>query len=162
MRKYKLDLLRREFSFLEKLDVNPEKVSKVLVKKGDKNLLDQTGRSVRYGEGYVHQTYEYTKYFAVSGTEVTELQWNWEYSGRNSESGSADTNGEQLFALRMVPDYIVESIREDRHGQGAGEDRYEWTIYKMKDFNLLTYHQKNIDQAASTLKAEIEAACNTP
>jgi hypothetical protein len=162
MRSYKMALLRREFRFLERLDTKPGDVLHIQVKRGDKNLLEQHGQSVAYEWPYVHNFVEYTKYFAICGEDVVELLCNWEHNSRSLEQGWVDSIGDQIFALGINPDYIVESVREDEHGKGQGENRYEWTIYKMAKFDLSTYHQKKIDEAAVQIKAEIEAACAEP
>jgi len=168
MKQYKVALLRKEFPFLDRLFVDsegrtslcPENVNDIKVKKGDKALLIKRGFEDSYdwsGGGHC----DYTKYFAVCGEAILELETAG-YSGTGSGKmyeWDADTLGEQLFAKRITPDYIVECVRNDTDDNGNGEVTNFWIIYKTRRFDLANYHQQQIDRAAAALKAEIKAAC---
>lgn len=163
MRQYRVALLRKEFPFIDHLvgvDLKPEDVTGIGVKKGDKALLNSKGSEDSYSwSGGGH--YNYTRYFAVLDEKVLGLA-SAGYSGTGSgESREWDANtiGEQLFREGIVPEYIVECVQNDTDDNGNGEVTRFWTIYKMKRFDLSAYHQEQIDRAAVALKAEIAAAC---
>ena len=167
MNQYKVNLLEKEFPFLSviakivdvvQLELNW--IDNIRIQKGDANLLKQTGQEDSYswsGGGY----YEYKKYFTIDcNGEVTELS-----SSGQSGTGSGDNNewtaspiDEQIFSKGIVPDFIVECVKNDTDNNGNGTVRYHWTIFKMKKFDLKTHHKNEIDKAAAALKAEIEAA----
>jgi len=167
MEKYRVALLRREFSFIDRLmdHLQPEEVTDIKVRRGDKALLRKKGceESYSWSDG---GHYDYTKYFAVwfddDGKErILELK-----SAGSSATGSgenrkwdADSVSEQLLTNRIVPDYIVECVQNDTDNNGNGEVTRFWTIYKMRRFDLVGYHHQQIDKAAAALKAEITAVC---
>lgn len=172
MKQYRVTLIRKEFGFVDKLFVDyegktevwPEDVDDIKIRRGDKALLAKKGSEDSYdwsGGGH----YDYTKYFAVwsddDGEHVEELA-SAGYSGSGSgdrNEWDADTIGEQLFVKNIVPDFIVECVKNDTDDNGNGEVTRFWTIFKMKRFDLGNYHQEQIDKAAVALKAEIAAAC---
>ena len=173
MKQYKVALLRKEFPFVDRLfvdykgktDLRLEDINDIKVKKGDKALLTKKGSEDSYNwSGGGHR--DYTKYFAVWSDKdgeqhVLELA-SAGYSGTGSgerHEWDADTIGEQLFAKGIIPDYIVECVKNDTDDNGNGEVTRFWTIYKMKRFDLATYHQQKLDEACVALKAEIAAAC---
>lgn len=174
MRQYRAALLRKEFSFLDRLFIDwqgntelwLEQIDKIEIKRGDKALLAKTGREDSY-DWSGGRTHDYTKYFAVClGKEeedenIIELSCSG-YSGTGSgdnQEWEADPICEQLFVKKIVPDYIVECVKNDTDANGNGQVTRFWTIYKMKRFDLGQYHQEQIDKAAAALKAEIAAAC---
>ena len=162
MKQYRVALLRKEFQFIDRLfkNLSPESIDDIKVKKGDKALLVKKGFEDSYdwsGGGYN----DYTRYFAVwsddEGEHITELA-SAGYSGTGSgerHEWDADTIGDQLFVGGITPDYIVECVKNDTDDNGNGEVTRFWTIYKMKRFDLGTYHQEQIDKAAAALKAEM-------
>jgi len=172
MKQYRVALLRKEFPFIDKLFVDykgetevwPEEVDDIKIRKGDRELLSKKGNEDSYdwsGGGH----YDYTKYFAVWKNDEGEHVEKFASAGHSS-SGSgdrsdwdADTIGEQLFVKNIVPDFIVECVKNDTDDNGNGEVTRFWTIYKMKRFDLVTYHQQKLDEACVALKAEIAAAC---
>lgn len=167
METYRLALLRKEFAFLDQLFVNdknevtlwPEEVDKIDIQKGDVNLLSETGYEESYGWSDGGH-YSYRIFFAICGEDITELKSSG-YSGYNGQGNNweADNIGEQLFALRISPDYIIKCIKNDHDDNGNGPISRFWTIYKMPGFNLSGYYSDRIDEAARILKAEIAAAC---
>lgn len=168
MKQYRVALIRKEFPFVDKLFVNyrgetevqPEKVNDIKIKRGDQSLLSKKGNEDSYdwsGGGH----YSYTKYFAVRGEQILQLASAGESGTGSGEhhKWDADTIGEQLFVKGIVPDYIVECVKNDTDDNGNGEVTHFWTIYKMKRFDLAAYHQQKLDEACVVLKAEIAAAC---
>ena len=172
MEQYRVAILRKEFPFIDclfvdaegKTEVRPEEVNDVKIKRGDRTLLGKKGSEDRYdwsGGGH----YDYTKYFAVwsdkDGEHVVVLKGTG-CSGNGSgerHEWDEDTIGEQLFVGGIVPDYIVECVKNDHDDNGNGEVTRYWTIYKMRGFDLVAHHQERIDRAAAALKAEIALAC---
>ena len=163
MKQYRVALLRKEFPFLDKLgqiEIRPEVVDDIKVKKGDKALLAKKGSEDSYSWSDGGHN-DYIRYFAIEDEQIIELD-----SAGHSATGSgnrndwdADTIGEQLFVEGIVPDFIVECVKNDTDDNGNGEVTRFWTIYKMKRFNLASYHQQKLDEACAALKAEITAAC---
>lgn len=167
MRQYRAKILEKEFPFLEKLCDKKfrmpsiEKVDGIEIKRGDRNLLSQKGREISYSWSGGPDTCDYTIYFAVVGEEIFELKSEGSSSTGSGQNRSwdADTIGEQLLVIGVSPDYIVECEKNDTDANGNGEITRYWTIHKMSKFNLVAYHQEQIDKAAAVLKAEIAAAC---
>lgn len=173
LRQYKVKLLREEFPFIDRLFVNsegntdfwPENVDDIKIKKGDKNLLNYKGNVSSYSWGG-GDTYDYTKYFAVYTEKDEQLAIELENEGNFSNGGgdhnewNADTIGEQLFLQNIVPDYIVQCVRNDTDANGNGQITHFWIIYKMQKFDLKAHHQLQIQKAADILKAEIAAVCS--
>lgn len=169
MEKYRMALLRREFPFIDRLmddlQLQPEEVTDIKVKRGDKSLLKKKGDEESYSWSRGGHC-DYTKYFVVltdGGEErISELKSAGSSSTGSGEScqWEADTVGEQLLTKHIVPDYIVECVKNDTDNNGNGEVTLFWTIYKMKRFDLVGYHHQQIDKAAAALKAEIAAVCD--
>lgn len=170
MKSYRLAILRREFSFIDMLfssegyaSLLPEEVDDIKIKRGDENLLARTPREDSYswsGGG----SYDYSKFFAVVKDGESWVVWELQSEG-NSATGSgerheyvAPTIGEQLFAMELQPDFVVEATQDDTDNNGNGRCVRNWTIYKMRRFDIGAYHQIQIDRAASALKVEIQAA----
>lgn len=136
----------------------------LLVNKGDKNLLARTPFFDSYswcdGGHYDHESY-----CAVEKSGDT-FQCHWLKEEGSSRTGSGDHDeetassvGEQLYHLGVSPDYIVEYDFQDTDDNGNGETVLDVTIYKMNKFDLVKYHQQQIDKAAAELKAEIAVVC---
>ena len=172
MKQYKIALLRKEFSFIDRLFVDsdgrttfqPEKINGISVKKGDRALLAKKGNEDSYdwsGGGH----YDYTIYFAVWSDSEGEHIFQLASAGRSGTGSGerhewdADTIGEQLFVRGINPDFIVECVKNDTDDNGNGEVTNFWMIYKMRRFDLAAYHQQRLDEAAAALKAEIAEAC---
>jgi len=164
--KYRVALLRKEFPFLDRLymegcltEIQPEEVTDIKIRKGDKSLLQEMGYEEGGGNFDVNHKH-YKMYHAICGTRIFHLS-SAGY-GINPDSGKRnywDTNtiGEQLFVKKIVPDYIVECVKNEGDKNGCGITRF-WTIYKMKKFDLTEYHQDQIDLHATIIKDEIAAA----
>ncbi len=172
MKQYRVAVLRKEFGFIDrlfldyegKLEVRPEDVTEIKIRRGDKSLLVAKGNEDSYdwsGGGH----YDYTKYFAVWMDADGEHIFQLDSAGHSATGGGerhdwdADTIGEQLFAKGIVPDYIVECKKNDTDDNGNGEVTRFWTIFKMRKFDLCAYHQQQILKAAGAITAEIFAAC---
>ena len=168
MNKYKLELMKKEFTFLQSFDrFNLEEADEIKIKRVDENLLKQKGYEDSYSwSGGGHE--DYTKYFAVTLVVSDEKKSIVELdSAGHSATGSgdhnewdADTVGEQLFTMSIMPDYIVKCVRSDTDDNGNGEVTSFWTIFKMNKFNLVEHHKQQIDKAAAELKAEIAVVCD--
>jgi hypothetical protein len=169
MEAYRLALLRKQFPFIDRLfvdddgqtDVWPEDCDTIAVKRGDGNLMTQTGHENSYSWAWGGFK-NYTKYFAVTGEEVVELDSSESSATGSGESHNwnAPTVGEQLFQRGIVPDWIVECSFVDTDANGNGEVKQHWVIYKMTRFDLAEHHARQTDAAAAALKAEIAAACS--
>jgi len=172
MKLYRLALIKKEFPFVDGVfsalhsdysnysEMDLGIIDSIKIQKGDKNLLMKTGNedSYSWSNGGHHN---YTKYFAIVSEEIIKLEssgWSATGSGDNNE-WKADTIGEQLFAKNIIPDFVVECIYNDTDDNGNGQATRFWTIFKMKRFDLGSYHQEKIDEAAAIIKAEIAAAC---
>jgi hypothetical protein len=158
-RQYRITLLKKMFPFLNNLydELNPEDINGIEIKKGAKDLLEKTGYEDSYSWGGGGH-YNYTEYFAITGQDIIKLD-SAGYSATGSgerDSWSADTIGEQLFTKKKTPDYIIECIKSDTDDNDNGEIVRNWTIYKMKKFDLVEYHKQQLDEAAEELKKEIE------
>ena len=167
MKQYRIALLKKEFPFLDHIfdDSNegvlkPEHVNEIKIRRGDNALLANKGYEDSYSwcdGGH----YDYRKYFAIVGENIIELM-----SAGKSGTGSgernewdADSIAEQLFLKNLAPEYIVECVKNDTDDNSNGEISHYWTIHKMSKFDLSAYHQKKIDEAAASLKAEIALVC---
>jgi hypothetical protein len=169
MEQYRLAILLKEFSFIEAvakhLELDLEKdLNEIKIRRGDKMLLSKKGNEDLYdwsGGGH----YDYTKYFAIWTDADGEYVIQLDNAGRSATGSGerhdwdADSIGEQLFVKKIVPDYIVECVKNDTDDNGNGEVRRSWTIHKMRKFDLAAHHQQKIDETATALKAEIAAAC---
>lgn len=163
MKQYRLALLGKEFSFLfevaKKLSIELRWAESIAVARGDKMLLAKKGMVDVFSDQRGNGHDDYTKYFAIKGEDVTEL--GVEGSGNEHNDVwelNCDTNGEQLFALGINPDFIVECVKNDPDDFHIKPSRFSWTIYKMSKFDLAGYYQQQIDRAAEQIKREIAAA----
>lgn len=166
MKPYRVALLRKQFPFIDRLEVSwkalsPKDAQTIEIKRGDRALLSRKGDWDEYHwseGGHI----DYTKFFAVVGEEIVEIEspGRYETGGGHWENWDADTIGEQLFSLGLTPNYVIEVVHNDTDDNGRGEETYRWIIYKMGRFDLLAYHQEMIDRAAAQIKAELAAACN--
>lgn len=169
MNKYKLVLMKKEFTFLNNF-YGPnvvDEINDIKIKRVDKNLLKQKGYVDTYtwsGGGYCN----FIKYFTVElvandgEKNIIELD-NSERSAMTDggyNNCEADIIGEQLLTKGINPDYLVEYTMNDTDANGNGEVTSFLTIYKMNKFNLVEYHKQQIDKAASELKAEIAVVCS--
>ncbi len=166
MKSYRVALIEREFPFLNKIfdRLRPQDVDDIKIRRGDSSLLAQKPQESSYswsGGGY----HDYTMYCAV-WREGNEFKWTWVKNAVSSARGNgsnyeedADPVGAQLFGLGLNPEYIVECVQNDTDANGNGRLSRSWTVYKMPGFDLAAYHAAQIDEAATTLKAEIAAAC---
>jgi hypothetical protein len=176
MQPYRLALLRKEFPFLAKMSGALKDydypfaehfldcVTDIKVMKGDIALLNKKGNEDSYSKiGGGHHNYR--SYVAVWNDGKTfRLRVLKNVGIKSTETGdraeyTADTVGEQLFAQKIVPDYIIEAVKNDHDDKGNGIVTRFWTIYKMRHFDLSKHHQEQIDIAAVALKAEIAVAC---
>ena len=177
MKQYKVALLVKEFSFLEVIaencpqsfDLWSSEVKKIRIEKGGALVMDSCGGTDEWG-GECNPNINFSVYFAVrekgcdpeEGTPIwgiTPLDSRGQYdSPQYWSSWDAPSNGEQLFTEGLEPEFIVLVGREGKVC-GNGEISISITIYKMKDFDLVSYHQCQIDRAAAELKAEIAATC---
>jgi len=132
----------------------------ITVKKGDKNLLSQTPSYDEYswcGGGH----YDHKSYYAVLGSQIVLLDESGssQTGSGDNETTSAPCIGEQLLEKKLNPDFIVCYDFMDTDDNGNGEPALAITIFKMKGFDLVDYHCRQIDKAAAKLKAEIISAC---
>ena len=132
----------------------------IQVKKTDDNLLSQTPESDSYSwcDGGYHN---YTSYYAISGDEIVALKSsaNWATGSGDRGSEDAPTIGEQLFQLKLNPDFIVCEDFQDTDANGNGEESLNITIYKMKGFDLKGYHSEQIKRVIAEMQTEVETAC---
>ena len=166
MNAYRLKLIQKEFPFVNMLGFeNFKDVDSIEIKRGDKNLLSRMGYEDSYSwscGGYRN----YTNFYAVFFTNRVARIVNLESVGRSrSSSGEnrewkANPIGEQLFIAQINPDYIVEIQRDDVDANGNGRLSYRIVIYKMNKFNLVGYHQNQVDITANILKKEISEVCS--
>jgi hypothetical protein len=171
MNVYKATLLCKEFPFLEKLfidkdgktSLSPFKVTDIKIKRGDKNLLTEHGYETTYDwmGGY---TYDYEFYFIIFSNEKGEQQIIELESANSYQSGSGEnhyhavsTIGEQLYVMKINPDYVIKCVKNDTDANGNGEVTHFWTIFKMSKFDTVGYHKEQIDKIALELKSEIDA-----
>ena len=167
MKAYKIELLKKEFPFLNDFIKKGEFIDEIKVKRGDQNLLNQKGEEDSYSwSGGGH--YDYTKYCAIfydgSEWQIVDLDTAGKSgtgSGRNNE-WDCDTIAEQLFAKDITSDFIVGNTFKDTNDNGDGQTFNSIVIYKMNKFDLVGHHKAQLDKAAAELKAEIEAACREP
>ena len=163
MNKYKIEVLKKKFPFLNKVLVDDgggctlgvDDVDKISVKK-DEKLLERKGIEDSYswaGGGH----YDYTKYFAIyhdaEGEHIFELE-SESYSGTGSGESHekhAPTIGEQLFAEGIKPDYIVECVRDDVDNDGNGSLTHSCVLYMMKEFDFDRYYKDKLEKAAEAL-----------
>ncbi len=166
MKAYRLAVLIKEFPFLSDLPLgyDLESINDIKIRRGDRSLLAKKGHedSYSYCDGGHH---DYTDFYAIWSDENDGHFLKLASSG-HSATGSgdrqdwdADTIGEQLFSQKINPSYIVEFTKDDTDDNGNGELRLSMIIYKMNRFDLAAYHEQQIDQAASAIKAEIAAVC---
>ncbi len=163
-------VLVKEFPFLPQVmydlpgNLEIGDATDIKIRRGDRALLAKKGQEDIYSwcEGGHHN---FTRYFAIFGDiPVVPLCSAGKEENENGhwEEWDAPTIGEQLFLLNktmFTPDYVVEVIQNDTDDNGSGEKTVFVTVFKMKDFDLVSYHQCQIDRAAAELKAEIAATC---
>lgn len=161
MNRYKLKLLVKEFPFLHIiLDKNDmPHLTEIKIKRCDENLLAQTPSFDAYSSCDYSRD-DRKDYVAITGQEITLL----EAAGASCSAciheddvhRDADMIGEQLYELKIQPDYVVQVERWDT-------EKYDYSvsvvIYKMCKFDLAEYHCHQINKAAAQLKDEIRAVC---
>ena len=157
MNRYKVEVLRKEFSFIDDLrdDIYPADATSIKITKGDMALMSEVGSIEEQFGQFEGDCYEnFSLYFAIINGKVLELKSStWRNDHGAISLSTAPNIGEQLFTDNINPDYLVKVTREDLQDGPS----YYWVIYKMKDFELAAYHHKQIDKAAAELKAEITA-----
>lgn len=172
MKDYRTALMRKEFPFLTEIvwslyrsDRDLSHIDKINIRRGDASLLQKKGEYSSY-DSSAGSMEEYTFYFAVwhdadGVLKVMKLKSRGQSATGSGDRSEWDANpiGDQLYGLGIVPDFIVECIKKDTDCNGNGQSWTHWTIHKMSRFDLLSYHQQQIDQAAAELKAEIAVAC---
>lgn len=162
MNYYKLNLLKKEFPFLnqvsEELGIDAKTVDFINIKRGDRTLLRKTGNvdSYQFCNG---GSYDYTIYFAITDDAIIKLSNNesYQYASGDHKEFDAQPIEEQLFLMNINPTFLVECIQKDTDGNGNGRERREWTIFKVSKFDMSLHHKENIDREAAILKKELEA-----
>jgi hypothetical protein len=164
MQSYRLELIQKEFPFVNMLNINLKLVDRIQIERGDKNLLFKKGYEDSYSSSCCEGYCDYNKFFAVltKGSKVIKLSGAGRSRTGSGEDRQWDANpiGEQLFTLKVIPDYIVEIVLHDTDSNGNGQRTILITIYKMKKFDMISFHQNEIQKAADQLKTEIEKVCS--
>lgn len=169
MKSYRLEVLRREFPFLDQVVGNDHigdhrYLTDIKIRRGDKALLARTGTfnswsSVAGGHN------DFTDFFSVRKESEEYDVHKLDSAGEagtpaGTQEYEAESIGDQLFALEIAPDFVVEFVQNDTDDYGNGKVTRFVTIHKMNRFDLAGYHSQQIDQAAAELKAEVAAVCS--
>lgn len=167
MKQYRTALLAKQFPFLldisKKLNLKLTSLDDIQVEKGDRELLRKKGIKDYKLDRRSHGHRDYVWHFAVIAKGKNDydiLQLDYEEDVDTTEDtyqSNADSIGEQLFTGKLDPLYIVECKCEDQCEYGTKEALNIWTIFKMKDFNQVSFHKLQIEKAAEQLKREIVA-----
>ena len=166
MKVYKAGLLEKEFFFLKELvkkhfnDENflTEWIDEIKIRRADNKLMFAKGHEDSYSwcdGGY----YNYTYYYAIANGDIFKFRSEGRSSSGsgNYEEWNAESIADQLLENKLIPQFIVECVRNDRDANGNGQLTFFWTIYKMDNFGQLDHMLSEVDIAASVLKTEIRA-----
>jgi hypothetical protein len=171
MKSYQFSLLCRQFSYISEVvaRLNRDEVGKpgyldgIQVRPADAALMARTPTfdSWASAAGWHHN---FDSFFAVvkDGEEFRLYKLDEEgESGtpQGYDSYVAENIGDQLFALGVKPDFLVEVVQNDTDDYGNGSLSRYMVIYKVASrYDLAGYHARQIDKAAAELKAELAAS----
>jgi len=157
MNKYYAALIQKEFPFVWTINpfstlCKPEDVNKFKVARADARLM--RSKPVEYVD---YTSNDFTQIFAVwvegGDWRVERLRGSGYHQIPQKLEWDCSTVGEQLFEGKINPEFIVVATQ----ACDGRADYWEIIVYKMGRFDLMAYHEDQIDKAVDELKRQLRA-----
>jgi len=147
MQQSKFDQMVKEFQFLTKIiegaQHHAKTISRIVVSRGDKNLLDVTPRARLFEEEKnVRSDYRWFWTVTISG-EIKDLPRAWQHmiGPKINERTTVPSIGAHIASTTEDIDYVVEMSQVNVDGDNLP---LTVTVYKMRAFNTLDDPQRLI------------------